>query len=60
MTRTDHGHADAVPLRPSVPVVLYACVHNAGRSVAAPGCSPSTTRATVSRSAPRGPSQDRR
>ena len=35
MTRTDHGHADAVPLRPSVPVVLYACVHNAGRSVAA-------------------------
>lgn len=34
MTRTDR-HPDAGPSHTSTPVVLYACVHNAGRSVAA-------------------------
>jgi len=34
MARTDR-HADAVPSPTGVPVVLFACIHNAGRSVAA-------------------------
>ena len=34
MTRTDRP-ADAVPPPTSTPVVLFACVHNSGRSVAA-------------------------
>ena len=34
MTRTDH-QADSVPSPTGIPIVLFACVHNAGRSVAA-------------------------
>ena len=34
MTRTDRHTDDVVP-HTSIPVVLYACIHNAGRSVAA-------------------------
>ena len=34
MTRPDH-HTDPAAPTPDIPVVLYACVHNAGRSVAA-------------------------
>jgi arsenate reductase len=34
VTRPDH-HTDPAAPTPDIPVVLYACVHNAGRSVAA-------------------------